>query len=58
MVKKEVYLQFGNRNKCITFESKSGISDWNNLREVMRQTAEKDEDLKRRLQNCNIIFQK
>jgi len=58
MVKKEVYLQFGNRNKCITFESKSGISDWNNLREVMRQTAKKDEDLKRRLQNCNIIFQK
>jgi len=24
----------------------------------MRQTTEKDEDLKRRLQNCNIIFQK
>lgn len=60
MVKKEVYLQFGSkRNKCITFESKSGISDWDNLREVMRQAAEKDEDLKRRLQNCNnIIFQK
>lgn len=60
MDKKEVYLQFGSkRNKCISFETKSGISDWDNLREVMRQTAEKDEDLKRRLQNCNnIIFQK
>lgn len=59
MVKKEVYLQFDNRNKCITFESKSKISDWDNLRKVMRQVAEKDKDLKRRLQNCNnIIFQK
>lgn len=60
MVKKEIYLQFGSkRNKCITFESKSGISDWDNLREIMRQKADKDEDLKRRLQNCNnIIFQK
>lgn len=48
------------KETCITFESKSGISDWDNLREIMRQkAADKDEDLKRRLQNCNnIIFQK
>lgn len=58
MVKKEVYLQFGNRNKCITFESKNGSSDWNNLREVMRQSSKKDEDLQRRIQNSTIIFQK
>lgn len=59
MVQKEVYLKFGNRNKAISFENKAGISDWNTLREVIQRVSEKDEDLKKRLQNCtNIIFQK
>lgn len=59
MVKKEVYLKFGNRNKAISFESKAGTSDWNIIRQIVLQVSEKDEDLRNYLQNCsNIIFQK